>query len=234
MSAAAEHRFFSIMASVAAVTILAGFANTYVPKVATGEPALSYIIHVHAAVFTGWLVVFVAQTTLVLTRRVPVHRRVGAAAVVLAALMVVVGVVTAISVARLGHRGIPGVEFGDPEAFLLLNLATIAVFAILVAAAWYFRRNAQTHKRLMLMATMGALVGPGVSRLPFASGNQAVIGALALAFLLAGPAYDLVTRHRVHQAYVWSVLLALTAIPPVVAQLAATAAWRSVAGALLR
>jgi len=42
-----------------------------------------------------------------------------------------------------------------------------------------------------------------VSRLPFASGNPPVIGALALAFLLAGPVYDLVTRRRVHPAYLW-------------------------------
>jgi hypothetical protein len=47
----------------------------------------------------------------------------------------------------------------------------------------------------------------------------------ALAFLLAGPVYDLVTRRRVHPAYLWGGLLAMAAIPPVVAQLSATAAW---------
>jgi hypothetical protein len=108
------------------------------------------------------------------------------------------------------------------------------VFAALVGAGWYFRRSSQTHKRLMLMATAGALVGPGVSRLPFVSGKPPVIGMLALAFLLAGPVYDLVTRRRVHLAYVWSVLLALLAIPPVVAQLSATAVWHSMAAWLLR
>ena len=140
----------------------------------------------------------------------------------------------AVTAARLGHRGIPGVEFTDVKGFLLLNLAAISVFAILVAAAWYFRRNAQVHKRLMLMSATGALIGPGVSRLPFFSGNTPAIGMLVLAFLFAGPAYDLVTRRRIHPAYIWAVLLSFLTVPPVVAQLSATAAWHSFAGLLLR
>jgi hypothetical protein len=114
-----------------------------------------------------------------------------------------------------------------------LNLAAVSVFTILVAAGWYFRRNAQMHKRLMLMATASGLVGPGVSRLPLASGKPPVIGLIVLAFLLAGPVYDLVTRQRMHQAYLWSVPLAFLAIPPVVLSLSATAMWQRIASILL-
>jgi hypothetical protein len=229
-----DHRFFSAMAIVSSLTIVAGFFNTYGPKVMTGEPELPNIIHVHALVFTSWLIVFVAQTTLVLGGRTDLHRRLGAASMVLAGLMLIVGVTTAISAARLGHRGIPGVEFSDVEGFLLLNLAAISVFGILVAAAWYFRRNAQIHKRLMLMAATGALVGPGVSRLPFFSGNTPAIAMLVLAFLFAGPAHDLITRRRIHPAYIWAVLLSFLTVPPVVALLSSTAAWRTFAALLTR
>jgi FtsH-binding integral membrane protein len=229
-----DHLFFSLMAIVTAATIVAGFSQTYLPKVVAGASALPPIIHIHAVVFASWLVLFVAQTTLVLSGRTAVHRRLGVAGVVLAALMLVVGTATSITVARLGHRGIPGVEFPDAEGFLLLNLMAVLVFAALVGAGWWFRRNSQAHKRLMLMATAGTLVGPGVSRLPFASGKPPVIGALALAFLLAGPVYDLVTRRRVHPAYLWGGLMAIAAIPPVVVQLSATAAWHSIASWLLR
>ena len=221
-----DHRFFSFMAVLTAVTIVAGFGQTYVPKVVAGAPAVPFIVHLHAAIFVCWLALFVAQTALVLTGRTAVHRRLGVAGVGLAALM--------LAVARLGHRGIPGVEFPDAEGFLLLNLISIFVFATLVGAGWFLRRNPAAHKRLMLMATVGGLVGPGVSRLPFASGKPPVIGVLALAFLLAGPIYDLVTRRRVHPAYLWSGLLALVSIPPVVAQLSTTAVWRAIAAMLLR
>lgn len=230
----ADHRFYSAMAVVSSLTIVAGFFNTYGPKVMTGEPALPSIIHVHALVFTSWLIVFVAQTTLALGGRIDLHRRLGAASMVLAAGMLIVGVSTSVTAARLGHRGIPGVEFSDVEGFLLLNLAAISAFAVFVAAGWYFRRNAPAHKRLMLMSATGALVGPGVGRLPFFSGNTPAIGMLVLAFVFAGPIYDLVTRRRIHPAYMWGVLVSLTTVPPIVAQLSATAAWRTIAAALLR
>jgi hypothetical protein len=229
-----DHRFFSILSIVTAVTIVAGFANTYGPKLVTGTPAVPWIIHLHALVFTSWLAFYVTQTTLVLTGRTAVHRRLGIAGVALAALMLVVGSATAITMTRLGDRGIPGVEFPDPEGFLLLNLGAVGVFAILVAAGWYFRRNLQAHKRLMLMATASGLVGPGVSRLSFASGKPQVIGPLVLAFLFAGPVYDLVTRRRVHPAYFFSVPLALLAIPPVAAILGATRTSHRIASMLLR
>jgi hypothetical protein len=229
-----DHRFFSTLAIVTAATIAAGFAHTYGPKVLNGEPALPPIIHLHALVFACWLVLFVAQTTLVLRGRTDVHRRLGVVGVVLATLMLVVGTATSITVARLGHRGIPGVEFPDAEGFLLLNMAAIVVFSTLVGAGWYFRRSLQAHKRLMLMATMSGLVGPGVSRLPYVSGKTPIIGALVMAFLLAGPVYDLVTRRRVHPAYLFSFALALMAIPPVVAQLSATSAWHGIASWVLR
>jgi hypothetical protein len=228
-----DHRFFSLMAIVTSITIAAGFFHTYVPKVMAGAPVPG-IIHVHAVVFTAWLVFFVLQTTLVLGGRTAVHRRLGIAGVVLAVLMLVVGTETAITVARLGHRGIPGVEFPDAEGFLLLNLCAVFVFATLVGAGWLFRRNAQAHKRLMLMATVGGLVGPGVSRLSFASGKTPVIGMLVMGFLFAGPVYDLVTRRRIHPAYIGGVLLALCAIPPVVTLMAATAAWHNIAALLVR
>jgi hypothetical protein len=85
----------------------------------------------------------------------------------------------------------------------------------------------------MLMATASGLVGPGVSRLPFVSGKTPLIGLIMMPFLLAGPVYDLVTRRRVHQAYLWSVPLALAAIPPVIALLAATGMWHRIASIVL-
>jgi hypothetical protein len=226
-----DHRFFSIMSIIMSLAIVGGFSNTYVPKVISGTP-VPPIIHLHAVVFATWLAIFVAQTTLVLNGKTAIHRKLGTAAVVFAALMVIVGTATAITVARLGDRGIPGVEYPDREGFLLLNLGVVVLFAVLVGAGWYFRRNLQAHKRLMLIANAGALVGPGVSRLPGVYGHAAAVGPLVLLFLFAGPVYDLVTRRRIHPAY-FSVLLALGAIPPVVQMVAATETWHRIAALML-
>lgn len=229
----AEHRFFSAMSVLAAVVIVTGFANTYGPKVLGGTPVPA-IIHVHAAVFASWLVLFVAQTLLVLNGHIKLHQQVGAWGMALAGLMLVVGVLTAISAARLGHRGIPGVEFPDAEGFLLLNLSATVVFSVLVAVAWIYRRQPQIHKRLMLMATMGGLIGPGASRLPLVAGHTPAIGALVMAFLLAGPIYDLVTRRRIHPAYIGGFVLALFVLPPVAAVLASSQAWHRIAASLMQ
>ena len=119
----------------------------------------------HAAVFTGWLGLFIAQTTLVSRGRTDLHRKLGVAGVVFAALMLIVGVQASLTIARLGHRGIPGVESPDPAGFLLVNLNAIIGFSLLVAAGWVFRRRPQTHKRIMLLA-MVSLMPPGIARLP--------------------------------------------------------------------
>ena len=60
-----------------------------------------------------------------------------------------------------------------------------------------------------------------------------LVGLIVVAFLLAGPVYDLVTRRRVHPSYFASVPLAFLAIPPVVLMLSATDAWRAIAAAVL-
>src|SRR4051812_18479543 len=132
----ADHRFFSTMAVVCSLGILTGFAARYIPHLGTG--ALSPVIHLHAAVFTGWLLLFIAQTTLVRVGRTDLHRRLGMASVAFAALMLGVGFAAALSVARTGHKGIPGAEFPDASGFLLLNLVAVGVFFTLFVAGWAF------------------------------------------------------------------------------------------------
>jgi hypothetical protein len=232
--AAAEHRFFSTMSVVAAIVIVIGFANTYPAKVFAGDPSIPAIVHLHAAVFTCWLVLFAAQTGLVMAGRIKLHQQVGTAAMALAGVMLVVSFMTAVTAARLGHRGIPGVEFPDAEGFLLLNLGAAVVFIVLTTAGWFFRRTPQVHKRLMLMATVGGLMPPGISRLPLVSGHTPAIAVLVIAFLLVGPAHDLVTRRRLHPAYIWGLVVAVTAFPPVVAAISALPAWHRVAASLMQ
>jgi uncharacterized membrane protein YozB (DUF420 family) len=223
-----DRRFFSAMSLIATVVIVTGFASTYGPKLVTGSRPVPAIVHVHAAVFVCWLALFVAQTLLVLRGRVQAHVRLGQAGLALAGVMLVTGLATAIHAARAGHTGIPGVQFPDPQGFMLLNVASIVVFTLLVAAGWWWRRRPQAHKRLMLAATVAALMPPGISRLPGVAGHDGAIAAVAVAFLLVGPAYDLATRKRIHPAYA-GLLLAIFIVPPVVLGLSGTGVWRAAA-----
>jgi len=55
-----------------------------------------------------------------------------------------------------------------------------------------------------------------------------------MAFLLAGPIHDLITRRRIHPAYIGGFAVALFALPPVVAALASTSAWHRIAASLMQ
>jgi uncharacterized membrane protein YozB (DUF420 family) len=221
------------MAFVAAIVIATGFSNTYGPKVLTGAPPVPGLVHLHAAVFGCWLVVLVLQVALVARGRVELHMRLGNLAVALAGAMLVVGLATAVTAARLGHRGIPGVEFPTTEGFLFLNVASVLTFAALSAAGWWWRRRPQAHKRLMLSATVVGLMPPGIARLPLVAGHEGAIAAVVVGFLLVGPAYDLATRRKVHPAYA-GLLLALLAVPPVVLRLSSSGAWLAIAAWMTR
>ena len=233
LSQSGDRRFYAAMAIVAAAVIVAGFANTYGPKVISGSVPVPGIIHLHAALFACWLAFFVAQAVLVVRGHLRAHMRLGAAGMVLAGCMLASGLAAAVDSGRSGHKGIPGVEFPTREGFLLLNFASVCVFFALVAAGWWWRRRPQVHKRLMLAATVAGLMPPGISRLPGVAGHDRAIAGLVIAFLLVGPGYDLATRRKIHPAYA-SLLLAVLIVPPVVLQLSGTGAWHSISAWMIR
>ena len=158
-----DHRFFTGMAIAAALTAFIGFAPTYYLSSAFGGRPLTTLVHVHGAIATAWILLFLTQTSLVAARRTDLHRRLGVAGAVLAVLLLVVGYLTAIEAAR---RGVTPPGGPPPMAFLAVPIGTLVVFAILVGAGLAQRRRSETHKRLMLLATI-AILTPAIARLRY-------------------------------------------------------------------
>ena len=119
------------------------------------------LVHLHGALFTGWVLLFIAQTALVASHRLAVHRRLGVAGAMLAAAMILVGTFTAVATAKRGGAPV-GV---DPLAFLAIPIFDMVLFATFVTAALVLRRNKEMHKRLMLLAYISIIVA-AVARLP--------------------------------------------------------------------
>lgn len=207
---AAERRLYLLAAIVAAIVVFAGFARTYYLKGAFGTPELSGLVHVHAIVMTLWIALFVTQAGLVAARRVDLHRRLGVAGAILAAVVVVAGAATGIEGAR--HGVTPG---PPPLVFLMLPLSVVGIFAIFVGAALWMRRRSDWHKRLMLLATLSILT-PAIARLPFefihAGGPGAAFGLTDL-LVLACVAWDSAKHRRLHPAFGWGVLFFLLSQP---------------------
>jgi hypothetical protein len=213
------HRAFFIGVSLAMVAaVFVGFSRSYYLKGWYGSPALPTLYHLHAFLFTSWMLLLVVQTTLVASRRTPLHRQLGVVGGVLAALMTVAAIAMTLDLAR---RAVAG---SSPEGlgFVIVPFMTLVVFPVLVGAALYYRRQPEIHKRLMLVATL-ELVTAGVARIPGA-GSMPLFFVLTDLGLVAMLAYDLFTRRRPHPATVWSGLF-LIASQVVRTTLGGTAAW---------
>ena len=231
-----DHAFYGGMAVVLALTVLIGFAPTYylrffddAPRATVSGGPITALVHLHGALFTSWIVLFIVQTSLVATHRVALHRRLGVGGAVLAAAMVGVGTTIAIRTAARGAAP-PGVP---PLAFLAIPIFDMALFATLVIAALVMRRNKEAHKRLMLLAYISIIVA-AVARLPgvLSPGPLAFFG-FGYLFMVIAAIYDLVSRGRVHKAYLWGGSLMVVSVP-LRLFVSGTAAWRAFAEFLIR
>jgi hypothetical protein len=230
-----DRPFYSGMAALMALTVFVGFARTFYLRVFFDVPTLggrlelTPLMYLHGFVFTAWVVLFVVQTGLVRARRVDVHRRLGAAGMVLAAIMVPTGISAAIAAGAAGAAA-PGV---DPLAFMAVPLTDMVLFTLFVAAAFLNRRQREAHKRLMLLAYV-SIITAAVARIPGLVGaGPLVFFSLSFVFVLFGSAYDLWTRGRVHPVYVWGGALIAVSVPGRLA-MSGTEAWHAFAEFLTR
>jgi uncharacterized membrane protein len=201
--------------------IVMGFVPEIAGHIAKHEPAYPLIVHLHAAAFVGWMALLTTQVLLMRVRRPDLHRRLGLAGPVLAAIMIVLGPATALTVQRLavGHPD------ADP-AFLSVQFGGILAFGALATAAFLLRGDASSHKRLILLATLGIIdagfarwLGAPMTKWLGPAGywqNFAELYAGSYLLLVSFGAYDLITRRRLHPAYVigagWIVVVQLAAI----------------------
>lgn len=202
-SAVVGRPFYLGMSVVMAAVFIGGFGKT-VPGDFTDTPALPLLLHVHGAVFTLWVLLFVAQPAFIARGSVALHRKIGWLGAGLAAMMLVMGVAATLFTVHYDY--IP--SFFPPAIFLVMNLIGIGVFAAFVFAGIALRKRSEWHKRLMLGATV-SILGPGLGRLlpmpEFGAAAPLVLFGVGMVFALAGPVADLVVRRRVHPAYYWVV-----------------------------
>ena len=202
--------FYIVMAMCTIVTIVLGFAPSLISTAARKAPPSSLAI-AHGIVSAAWLLIFLAQTTLVATRRISVHRRIGTAAMFLAPVMIVLGYVTAITMARRGFdlSGDLHIE-ADPLLGMVNPLGDLVPFGILVVAGYLYRHRSEIHKRLMLLATVGGLMPaplahfighfPSLNKMP-----PIIVVPIAL-FLFASAVYDRISLGRIHPISLWVAL----------------------------
>jgi hypothetical protein len=203
--------FFFCMAVVAAIAILVGFAHTYFLAGMMLAPLPSLLVHVHAVVFLTWIVLFATQISLIATRNVNLHQRVGAFGFALAAIMIPLGLLAAS--ARLAR------QLAHPDQTSLadvLDLYAAPIFDMLMFSVFtYFafrnRSRPTVHKRLILFATF-SLLDAGFDRWsvfdPYPLWQVNLICFVPL--VLATMVYDRWSTGIIQRVTIWSAAFLLT------------------------
>lgn len=197
-----ERRFFFVMSLVIFATAIAGFGSDILLGRAwfTDFP---WQVHVHAVVFTSWIVLYVVQNWLVVDgHNIMLHRRLGWFGAAVATIMVPLGIsATVMAVARGSIAGIFPLGL-----FLVMDIFGILGFAALTFAAIRLRNHAGWHKRLMLCGTV-LVIAPGIGRLvgplPLGDFTPFALFAAIMLYILIGIAFDLIVLRRIHPAYWW-------------------------------
>jgi len=204
--ATAPRRPYVALAALTALIAIVGFWPTYFGPLVAGTVDKTAIIHVHAAVYVGWLAIFMTQAVLAATGRVASHIKLGRFAIGYGVVVIVVGVITAF--ARFALRVRAG-EAAAAQAQLLGPLLDMLVFAPLFAAAVYYRRTPELHKRLMIVATTSLLIA-AATRMPIVGGPSGRVLLLHLIWtapILLAMAHDFWRQRKVHPIYVLGLVI---------------------------
>jgi hypothetical protein len=186
--------FFVVMAIVFPILAVLGFTPSYM-MVYSGAVTLHWFAHVHGAIMSSWLLVFLVQSVLVVKGELKYHRRLGL-------LSVGLGVMVWLCMISASIRGRLAYYFpveDDVWDVLLIELYASSLFALFFTWGILVRKDAAAHKRLILLATI-IIMTAAVDRIQFLPGAGTMLKFVYLdALLIPLFIYDLVTLKRIHK-----------------------------------
>jgi len=229
-----DRAFFTAMSIIATLIVFAGFAPSFfLAAMNSAARSLAPIYHIHGAVFTLWMLFYVNQNLLIARGKTATHMRLGQFGFVLGCVMIVMAFVVTIYSGKHGFGGPLG-ALPDKQQALAVPFFDMFVFAPLFFGALYYRkRSPDAHKRLMMIATIGGLLGAAIGRAPLFVGELDRQLYLYLALIFAGPVYDLITRRRMHPSYYFALAPCLLLLTSERLWIGSTEAWHRFASWLV-
>jgi len=227
------------LAVLIAAIVLVGFSRSFYGTF-FADAAHPWIIHVHAAVYVGWLALLIAQTVLAARGDIATHRRVGKFGIAYGALVWALGLIVAVAMPVINVRsGLWPMARG--EQFLAIPLGDMVLFGGFFGAAIVYRHKPEIHKRLIILssvAVMFAAVGRAFTNVGVLLGNpDAPLGGDVARLLLwyspvlVGMGHDLVRRRRIHPVYwIGAVVMGVAALRVPYSQ---TEHWHEIARTIL-
>jgi hypothetical protein len=208
--------FYFAMSLLMAAIVVAGFKRTVNDNLFHPAIPRPFILWIHASAFAGWVIFFIGQSTLVRIHKVSWHRSMGWFGAGLATVMVPLGIVTAIVMARFDTVRL---HQTGADAFLSIPFYDMIAFGVLIALAIVWRTKPELHRRLIFIATCG-LMDAAFGRFDYLFDHNLYFACLDLLILL-GVGRDLLVDRRVHKVYLYALPLLI------VGQSLAVYMWRS-------
>jgi hypothetical protein len=210
---------YVLMAGLFLVVVLVGFVPDSIAKIeavrAGQRPPLPALLHIHALLMGSWIILLLAQTTLMATNRPTLHKQLGMVSFVLAPALVIVGFflipTMRFQMADAILHGPPAVVARLKPAFeftlniMLVQIRIGVLFPALIALALSARRrDSALHKRLMILGTAAALP-PATDRMLWLPSslpdNPLTVDLWPLVLLAPMFFWDVYRFRTVHKAY---------------------------------
>ena len=209
--ASSERLFYAGMAWLLVIVAVTGFAPRSLAIVGGTMPMPPLVVHFHAAVMASWVTLLAVQATLALAGRIDLHRKFGLASLVVGPLVMIM--LVAVTIIRQNDAA------GTPAAPIVNNILFVQIRSIVMFPLFFVwalrtrRTDPQTHKRMILLATL-MLLDAAIARmtaLPYNTFPRDYLAIhLYLLLLLVPPLlFDLIRLRRIHRAWVWGLVLIL-------------------------
>jgi len=159
-SAGPVRHFYSVAAALLLVLTVLGFQRFFFHGRAYPDrdlaPPIRTLLVLHGVAMSAWMALFLVQPLLIANRKHRVHMSLGMIGAALAAAILVLGWKLGIESARVSppHIRIWGLS---PRQFMIVPVVSVTIFAAFVAAGVRFRRRAEVHRPMMLLATLAAM-----------------------------------------------------------------------------
>jgi len=162
----ADRLFYVVAAGMMLIFTAGGFRNFYLhgkPPFGDMTRQIIPLIIARGLAMSGWVVLFLVQSILILTGHRRLHLVIGPFGGVLAAAIVILGA----TVAPLSVHFNPQLYVSPgPKAFLAIMFVEMLSFGTLVGIGLVYRRRPEIHRPMMLLATIVIQSG-ALGRLPY-------------------------------------------------------------------
>jgi hypothetical protein len=162
-----ERQFYLLAGCAFLLFVALGFQKFFLhgQSFARGQitPQIAPLVYVHGIGMSLWILFFITQSSLIVRGNRKLHMSLGISGAVLAALLIVVGLLTAIGSVHYNPNDY-AVQ-GGARRFLIIPITEMVNFGVFVAIGFRNRHNPEIHRPLMLLATL-SVMGAALFRIP--------------------------------------------------------------------